>query len=62
MEKQHSQQHSQLEHRQPIEQTRGLICMCDSCKARCQSRFIKGLLPKCKYVNMKLHKEGTSKA
>ena len=28
---------SQLEHGQPMEQTRGLFCMCDSGVARCQS-------------------------
>ena len=28
---------SQLEHRQPMEQKRGLFCMCDSGVARCQS-------------------------
>ena len=31
-------QNSQLEHRQPKEQTRGLFCMCDSGVARCQSQ------------------------
>ena len=29
---------SQLEHGQPVEQTRGLFCMCDSGVARCQSQ------------------------
>ena len=29
---------SQLEHREPMEQTRGLFCMCDSGVARCQSQ------------------------
>ena len=29
---------SQLEHGQPIEQTRGLSCTCDSGVARCQSQ------------------------
>ena len=29
---------SQLEHGQPMEQTRGLFCMCDSGVARCQSQ------------------------
>ena len=29
---------SQLEHRQPIEQTIGLLCMCDSGVAPCQSQ------------------------
>ena len=29
---------SQLEHKQPMEQTRGLFCMCDSGVARCQSQ------------------------
>ena len=27
---------SQMEHGQPMEQTRGLFCMCDSGVARCQ--------------------------
>ena len=31
-------QNSQLEHGQPMEQTRGLFCMCDSGVARCQSQ------------------------
>ena len=31
---------SQLEHGQPIEQTRGLFCTCDSGVARCQSQHI----------------------
>ena len=29
---------SQCEHRQPMEQTIGLFCMCDSGVARCQSQ------------------------
>ena len=29
---------SQLKHGQPMEQTRGLYCMCDSGVARCQSQ------------------------
>ena len=29
---------SQLEHGQPMEQTRGLFCTCDSGVARCQSQ------------------------
>ena len=29
---------SQLEHGQPMEQQRGLFCMCDSGVARCQSQ------------------------
>ena len=29
---------SQLEHGQPMEQTRGLFCMCDEDVARCQSQ------------------------
>ena len=29
---------SQLEHGQPMEQTRGLFCMCDSGVAHCQSQ------------------------
>ena len=29
---------SQPEHGQPMEQTRGLFCMCDSGVARCQSQ------------------------
>ena len=29
---------SQLEHRQPVEQTRGLFCICDSGVVRCQSQ------------------------
>ena len=29
---------SQLEHGQPMEQTRGLFCMCDAGVARCQSQ------------------------
>ena len=28
---------SQLGHGQPIEQTRGVFCTCDSCVAHCQS-------------------------
>ena len=28
----------QLEHRQQMEQTRGLVCTCDSGVARCQSQ------------------------
>ena len=31
---------SQLEHGQPMEQTRGLFCMCDSGVARCQSQHL----------------------
>ena len=31
---------SQLEHGQPMEQTRGLFCMCDSGVACCQSQLI----------------------
>ena len=31
-------QNSQLEQGQPMEQTRGLVCMCDSGVARCQSQ------------------------
>ena len=31
-------QNSQSEHRQPMEQTRGLFCMCDSGVAHCQSQ------------------------
>ena len=31
-------QNSQLEHGQPMEQTRGLFCTCDSGVARCQSQ------------------------
>ena len=31
-------QNSQLEHGQPMEQTRGLLCTCDSGVARCQSK------------------------
>ena len=31
-------QNSQLEHGQPMEQTRGLFCMCDSGVAPCQSQ------------------------
>ena len=31
-------QNSQLENRQPMEQRRGLFCMCDSGKAGCQSQ------------------------
>ena len=31
-------QNSQLEHGQPMEQTRGLFCTCDSVVARCQSQ------------------------
>ena len=30
---------SQLEHGQPMEQTRGLFCMCDSDEAHCQSQL-----------------------
>ena len=29
---------SQLEHREPMEQTRGLFCTCESGVARCQSQ------------------------
>ena len=31
-------QNSKLEHGQPMKQTRGLFCMCDSGVARCQSQ------------------------
>ena len=31
-------QNNQLEHGQPMEQTRGLLCTCDSGVARCQSK------------------------
>ena len=31
-------QNSQLEHGQPMEQTRGLLCTCDLGVARCQSK------------------------
>ena len=31
-------QTSQLEHWQPMEQTRGFFCMCDSSVPRCQSQ------------------------
>ena len=31
-------QNSQCEHGQPMEQTRGLFCTCDSGVARCQSQ------------------------
>ena len=31
-------QNSQCEHEQPMEQTKGLFCMCDSGVARCQSQ------------------------
>ena len=31
---------SQLEHRQPMEQTRGMFCMCDSGVAHCKSHLV----------------------
>ena len=39
---------SQLEHRQPMEQTRGLFCMCDSGVARCQSQH------QCHFLRIKM--------
>ena len=38
MEKRMEKRNSQLEHGQPMEQTRALFCMCDSGVARCQSQ------------------------
>ena len=38
---------SQLEHRQPMEQTRSLFCMCDSGVARCQTQH------QCHFLGMK---------
>ena len=32
------ERNSQLEHGQPMEQTRGLFCTCDSGKARCRAQ------------------------
>ena len=50
-----AKRNSQLEQGQPMEQTRGLLCMCDSGLARCQSQH------QCHFWGMNLMSEDDCK-